>query len=285
MSALIIDLGWDYATLTSFDREMAYVARDVLRSEYGERTSGNAKRVMGYRGFGSEGLFYGVKHQLKSGQWQEHHMVQLWGSNTEERMMIFSDHVPDIQCTRLDLQVTVLTKIDEPLRTTFDKAREGGLNVTLRESDTATVSFGSRQSNRYIRMYEKTGKDAQPYLTQQEKSEGFRVIRWEIEYKDILAGRGFLDILSEKADMKLLLTGEIGRKYIETKLMYALLEALTQDMQQDEAYHLRGQRKQTDAYTFFKETIVPWLLKRRDKLSGSELEECEAWIQSHFLLD
>jgi len=281
----LLSVGYDFMTLTSFDRELLYVARDIAQARNNYGSIGEHKRHMGYTGRQIDGMFFGSRRQLTSGVWNEHFMVQLWGQSTLERATIFPDFIDDLRCTRLDVQGTMLTNCTESLRATYDEAHKAGLGVKLVEQKKATVYFGSRKSQRYIRLYEKDGKDRDEFRELARIEPQDRVIRFEVEFKQDLAEVGFRNILEQNDDAFLLVYGELGRKWVSTKMMNGFLNEFKDKALDNRAYYLRGARKQTDPYRFFTETILPWLLNRKDKLEGQELQAVEQWVQAKFDID
>lgn len=281
----LIDFGYDYITLTSFDREMMYVGRDIAMQNAHYHSPGKPQRMLGYGGNAIDGMFYGSRRQLLNGVWREHFMAQMWGQYALDRALVYLDHVPELHCTRLDVQATVSTQLSEALRDTYDKAKQVGLNVKLVESNTTTVYFGSRKSQRYSRLYEKVGKDRDAYKHNPSHFSSNRVIRFETEFKGKLAEVGWKSIKEGTDDSLLLVYGEIGKKWVSSGIMTAFLGCLESAARGVESYQLRGERKNTDPYNFFCQTILPWLRKRHEKVTGSELENIEQWIQSHFLDD
>jgi hypothetical protein len=273
---------YDYATLTTYDRELMYVGRDIAMTTTKGMSYGSNARQGGYSGIKIEGLFVGAKTQFKSGQAFEHFIARLWGDRTHDRMLIVQDYVAELKATRIDVQATFVTESEEPLRKTFEAMKETGLNVKFVESDTETVYVGSRQSQRFIRIYEKVGKDAYPFLRQEEREIGMRVIRFEIEFKDQLAEQAWVHMDITKTPLLPILAAEIGAKHVQTKMMNDMLRVIQNALQGRPEFHLRGKRKDTDPYVFFKSTILPWLLARKNKLEGEELENVEEWIQSGF---
>jgi len=281
----LLSVGYDFMTLTSFDRELLYVARDIAQTRNNYGSIGEHKRHMGYTGRQIDGMFFGSRNQLVSGTWTEHFMVQLWGQNTLKRATIFPDFIDDLRCTRLDVQGTMLTNCTEPLRDTYDEAIKAGLGAKLVEQKKATVYFGSRKSQRYIRLYEKDGKDRDEFRELSRIEPEDRVIRFEVEFKADLSEVGFRNILEQNDDAFLLVYGELGRKWVPTRVMNGFLNEFKDKALKNRAYYLRGARKQTDPYRFFTETILPWLLNRKDKLEGQELQAVEQWIQAKFDID
>lgn len=276
---------YDYATLNTYDRELLYVARDIaLRATKGASSGSKAKQG-GYSGAKIEGLFFGSRMQFQAGQGFEHHSARLWGNETHDRMLVFNDYIPELHVTRVDIQATFATDCQEPLRETYLALKKLGINCKFVETNTETVYIGSRTSQRYIRIYEKIGKDAYPYLTAIERYEFFRVIRFEIEFKDVLAKECWERLDVSKKPLLPIIASELGRKHVDTALMHGMLKTITDALQGEPSFHLRGKRKDTDAYTFFTNTILPWLLKRKEKLEGSELENVEQWCQSGFNLE
>jgi hypothetical protein len=281
----LVCFDYDYATLNSYDRELLYVARDIaLRATKGY-TSGGKSRQGGYSGAKIDGMFFGSRMQFKAGQGFEHHNVRLWGDQTHDRMLVFSDYLSDLNATRIDVQATFATDCAEPLRETYLALKEIGMNCKFVETNTETVYIGSRTSQRYIRVYEKTGKDAYPYLTGAERLEGFRVIRFEVEFKDVLAKEAWERLDTSKKPLLPILSAELGQKHVDTAISHGMLKAMTEALQGEPSFHLKGKRKETDPYVFFTDTILPWLLKRKEKLEGSELENVEQWCQSGFNLE
>jgi len=276
---------YDYATLNTFDRDLMYVARDIVLRKTKGATPGSNARQGGYSGAKVEGMFFGSRMQFKAGQGFEHFCARLWGDETHDRMLVFSDYISELNATRIDIQATFSTLCNQPLRETYLALKELGLNTKYIESSTETIYVGSRTSQRYVRIYEKKGKDAYPYLTSRERFEGYRVIRFEVEFKDVLAKESWERLDTSKKPLLPIIAAEIGQKHVDTPIMHGMLKAITEALQGEPSFHLRGKRKDTDPYVFFTDTILPWLLKRKEKLEGSELENVEQWCQSGFNLE
>lgn len=156
-------------------------------------------RWLDYKGFGNKSntAFAGqgtIKSGRRKGQW--HSVAHLSG---EQSNMLLQYHFPDeIYCTRIDLQVTVRCpekydaykfhqdledeEIDWPAR------RRKPLLIKGPKGEGDSVYIGSRDSDKYIRVYEKFNEA------------GKRFLRLEVEYKRQRARNTYEYITARRQD-------------------------------------------------------------------------------------
>ena len=185
-----VDIDW--LTLTTYepdasDRMLEHFQEEVSQAEiiHGDKFKGvkhDAKKLQ-YRGMsisapGHGSLFIGSGMQRA----RKHHMLMASGGYGSSAMVTHQDDIQfgPSRCTRIDLQLTV----DEPRgwdqTALFARTKQRGKTAGYVESagqtgPLATVYIGSRQSESFIRIYQKeSGED--------------RYLRFEVEFKGSKAG-------------------------------------------------------------------------------------------------
>lgn len=177
----------DYLTLTTYEDDIVQLFHEWMKQEHetAERIDGRelkqrlSSNRRGYRGptFSLESMgdcFIGIGVQEE----REHYMMQVsgqWAGHafTEFRTLLKDDNL--LRCTRIDVQITVLEPIDWDqfrfLADMKDVGRATGWKESLGDTGfLATVYVGSRESDRFIRLYEK-------------EAERVRYLRYEVEFK------------------------------------------------------------------------------------------------------
>jgi len=149
---------------------------------------------------------------------------------------------PNATCKRIDLQITVETDLD--FLGMYEQLRLNGVNAKYTASDTKTVYIGSRQSNRYIRIYE--------------KDTSMKLVRFEVEYKGDLADR----IFTTNAPLPELLATDVLR--IDTHLsgkphMLPFLTALDDVVPQQVMVGRKS--SENNIGKFYRKVVRPYLWK------------------------
>ena len=185
-----VDIDW--LTLTTYDAEasdrmLAYFQEEASQAEiiHGDNFKGvqyDAKKLQ-YRGMsisspGHGSLFIGSGMQRQ----KKHHMLMASGGYGSACMVSLKDVIQfgPARCTRIDLQVTVDEIEGWDQTQLFTRTKERGKTAGYVESaggtgPLATVYIGSRQSDSFIRVYQK-------------ESGELRFLRFEVEFKGNKAG-------------------------------------------------------------------------------------------------
>lgn len=170
----------DYLTATTFNPVCLRYARQVVIAQ--ARKEDTPKRRMQYTGslwHHEEGTCYIGTGEQKG---IEHHLIQVSGLWADSLWPVLRPFVVGgtANVTRLDLQITCpYTRSTWSQVRLFERLKaQGRVSVSYRESQSgpagstlATVYYGSRQSDRFIRVYEKMGMGEEVFL------------RFETEYK------------------------------------------------------------------------------------------------------
>jgi hypothetical protein len=179
----ILEVGIDYITATSHSTSSlsglgafgAYLVRDAVKRG-SKRT---ASRALGYTGAHAEGVSVGTRH--------DGCIVRLSGETAREhwnQALDLSDNV-----TRLDLQVTEVPP-EGPARRLAGVWRHRGaggkglgrhskMKAVVSQKAVETIMIGSRQSDRYMRIYDKFEE------SRLNRYKG--AVRWELELKKEIA--------------------------------------------------------------------------------------------------
>jgi len=197
----------DYLTISTYNPVIVGMARKVVAAS-AKRTDADKKRMQ-YTGelfHNEEGTaFIGSGDQGGT----EHHLIQVSGLMADTLFPIFAHPLKTgkAKCTRIDLQITVEYDRESWSQSDlFDvlRSRNPGRSVSYVESQSgpagsklATVYFGSRKSDRFLRIYEKMGLGEDVYL------------RFEVEYKGARANT-VASWIDEKGP-KPILANEIAR--------------------------------------------------------------------------
>lgn len=186
----------DWLTLTTFDESIGFNwSRHMLRS--GDRTT-EAKRMQ-YKGVQLDGLFAGEGVQ----QGKRHFMLQASGEVADRVLRETGGFDPRLNCTRIDLQVTVDKPDGFDSRSVYDaieaweaSGRARQCSVVQSGDGCDTVYIGNRASDRFTRLYVKP------------TTEG-HALRFETEYKGDHAKSLFKKCANEPKEMKRAITGEL----------------------------------------------------------------------------
>lgn len=191
MRIVINSAATDYLTLTSFDVGVASRMSTYFNNLQGRNVAKVIKRMQ-YEGRIAEGIFLGAAMQGAD----PHFMLQASGYDAHRAMQVYqSDRQTDNpKCTRIDLQITIArTREDKPL-SEYKAAILASLeancvgrppNIQMIDKNGAigeTIYIGSRDSERFIRIYDKKYSDIDG-------------IRFETEYKGTIAGGVFSNML------------------------------------------------------------------------------------------
>lgn len=172
----------DWITLTSFERQpMRRVADDVLRYLKAKNEVAKPSKIMQYEGntWVHQGIFMGMANQGS----REHMMIRVSGESAELALPALWRNRADIgdECvtaTRVDVQLTLMSVSQESdhitslYRSCAQAMRDGakganphGSKVTLIDGDNGecTLYIGSRQSERYMRVYQKKSREGELY--------------------------------------------------------------------------------------------------------------------------
>lgn len=186
----------DYLTLTTWEQHLWAQARHDWLSM--RTTTAGAQRRMQYGGINYDGVFFGIGEQ----RGKPHYMVQASGEAADRVLSTLP--VEAMNCTRIDLQLTVEKPPNYDARAIVDLLREADWTgrrrqVNLIESDDGydTIYIGNRQSDRFTRIYVKpTGSDLD-------------TVRFEVEYKGDHARTIFRHVVDDPQNMHGILLEEL----------------------------------------------------------------------------
>ena len=180
---MIVDVpAWDYLRFTTYAPEEYELLRNNL--EMLASVEGRSAKVMQYDGVAWDSGFAGEGRQNLSGEVYRHFLVQSSGEWASRYYPYVEKY--EFKCTRCDIQLTLKMPEDYVARELVDVLRSGKavwkhrkrqLNLVESDNGLDTVYIGSRKSDRVIRFYVKMGSDGRRYL------------RFEVEYKGVLAPR------------------------------------------------------------------------------------------------
>lgn len=179
----VIEAGIDWLTVTAADiRNANKMEIRALRIMREERLAGNEERAWSMSGFVGRmcgGVQFGLRHNEV--------LVRLTGSTADAHWSKFA-RICD-NCSRIDLQVTVRHTQDAPkviakhykdARKHSSKSERGpSVSIFVSNNDSSTLYLGSRQSDVYIRIYDKGAESGLDHYSQS--------LRYEVELKNELA--------------------------------------------------------------------------------------------------
>lgn len=147
----IPSVGLDAFTFTSYQSEGLEEIWEVLTGE--KHRGGEPVTIRGYEGvnqnFNNGQVFWGVGQQKGFTHWL------LSGSGElSSRLMLF-DHSPACRCTRLDIRLDIAQK---PQANIYTISKSSPYNKIVRGGGGKTFYFGSRYSERLVRIYDKTAQ-------------------------------------------------------------------------------------------------------------------------------
>lgn len=214
----------DWIRVTTFDKgqyeKMAQVVKDLAFDEEPEEG-----KFLQYRGDWYSHAFHGQGEQNNYQHW----LVNVSGelSQTALEWIIKVTDVTLIKCTRIDLQVTVPLPESWDIRHHVDALRESMWPSRRRkvefyenEGPGGTIYIGSRQSDKFARIYVKfTGSDEWPLC-----------LRFEMELKGAVADVVFKTMHVDAASAGMLLRGEFDRfPIVESESWLSMEKALPSD--------------------------------------------------------
>jgi hypothetical protein len=158
----------DYLRLASWDDSQALLITGELRRSIPKWRNGF---WLQYKGWYGDTSFYGVGEQNK----QRHYVFRTAG-NSSSVLFDLADKFDAVYCTRIDVQVTIkLPPQYNPFKIYLDHKYNGRAGVTVLDGPTgSTIYFGSRTSDKFLRLYEKQYEDG-------------KYLRLEFEFKGKLA--------------------------------------------------------------------------------------------------
>lgn len=209
----IYDPAADWITLTTWEESIfgrllfTWLSHN---SDIADDTEGSQVRILGYSGRNYHGAVF-LQKDFTNGEHcgKRHYMVRVSGRRSDYFLDVLGRqieaHIDDINCTRLDLQVTVpgslsnCRDIVDDLRNKWSSGRGRNPKISLIESDLRTIYIGSRQSTRMVRVYEKLSDIGEIFT------------RFEVELKGHLASEYLRRLLNDRSYLKVALAGEFRR--------------------------------------------------------------------------
>ena len=198
----------DYVTITTFDGTASAAAGDFVETLRAVKGGKRRMQYVGMTGHHETGTAYcGTAMQ----RGKLHTMLQVSGLLAESAFLKLLRYVANgsARITRIDVQVTIpYGREDWSQAAVFETVRKAAPNrsVSFAESQSGpqgsklgTVYFGSRTSDRVVRLYEKMGMGDDVYL------------RFEVEYKGARARAVGHDLAKGLGSTKNLLAYEILR--------------------------------------------------------------------------
>lgn len=198
----------DYLTLTSFNPLFYLFARDYLEQHH-DKKDGERHRMQ-YTG----ALYHSARGTAFLGtgsqKGEDHHLLQISGLLADDLWTPMSKFLRGgtARATRIDVQMTVEYQREHwDAHLWAERLREWHPNMSVSSiesqsgpagSKLATIYFGSRQSNRFVRLYEKMGLGEDVYL------------RFEVEYKGERARAVAAHMLAE-GEVKSVFQSEVER--------------------------------------------------------------------------
>lgn len=185
----------DWLTLTTFSLQNAKILDDIMQEIVGEVETKEA-RLLQYDGVRGDGFFVGSGNQ----HGKTHYMFRFSGDLADTIM--FNGLIPPMDCSRIDLQLTLPIKDDtyELFRSAEKAANKGRrkVNAIISSDGFCTLYIGSRDSEKFYRVYVK-------------ECNKVRYLRFEVEYKNKngMAGTAYRQIRKDPTKATGLLAGEI----------------------------------------------------------------------------
>ena len=255
----------DWLTITTFN-PVCLQYLDTWGTGVAKHSDREKKRLQ-YTGklhHNEEGSLYVGTGEQKG---RPHHLVQASGLLADSAWTIARPFIlgGTANITRIDLQVTV-----EYDRQTWDMAKmadylradDRGMSVSYLESQSgpagsklATVYYGSRSSDRFVRIYEKMGLGEDVFL------------RFEVEYKSPRAFQ-VARALAEDADARSILRGELDR--VEDPQLSAQFACL----HDADAYPVQAVKPEPATLKWLREQVAPALdrVVRDHDIDSNEIE-------------
>lgn len=190
----------DYLTLTTYHNgeQMLASISDLYPTKFGREL-----KAGGYTGTQWDGLFYGVGKQRS----RAHFIMR--ASGEESQTILFRTRDLELNCTRIDLQITVWVPQKYSARKLYDILVSDDiewpgrrLKPTIIESgdNLDTVYIGSRTSDRFCRVYVKPDSKGNPAY-----------LRFEMELKGNIAVEARRAICEGYGTSKTILRSELDR--------------------------------------------------------------------------
>ena len=252
----------DWLTLTTFSRqtqmEMARILNRLLPDFATQGVDGRIRQYDGKRG---EGWFVGAGPQ----KGHDHYIFRFSGDLSDA--VTWQPVRPPIDCTRLDLQLTLPLPVEigqayEAYKSLVDDVHESekkrgqrarGVDAIISPDGFCTLYLGSRESGRFYRLYVK-------------ESSGDYFLRFEVEYKKEggFSGRVWRDTARRPDQVVIWLKGEI-ETLPDHELTRPFLLALTGSPSDI----MKGERRRSDPHK-----TLEWLKRQVDpsikRLIGNE---------------
>lgn len=241
----------DWLTITTYDQTIAkYWANKIKLWDKGREVPRKQhKKIMQYEGFityvNNGSVFWGVGIQKKVPHW----MIRISGELADELAGTAARHCADglMSCTRVDLQMTIVEPSTWSQSQFLWRMQQIGKKTGWIESESklhgqmATVYVGSRESQRFARIYNKSSPDAG------------RLLRMEFEYKGELAHNTLRVIAQEKGSRAAILKSDMFRLG-DTKLSNGYAHLLESD-----PWHVTVRKETSDDRTrrWLKEGVLP----------------------------
>ena len=193
----------DWLTLTTFYQRSILEADALVHSMVGDSETRPA-RVMQYEGRSGDGFFFGEAEQ----RGKPHYMLRLSGDLADRFM--FHPLKPGMECSRIDLQITL--PWDDYAYPVFRDSQQAisiyemkkgqrarKVNTILNVDGFCTMYIGSRESERFYRVYIKEHGDD-------------LFLRFEVEFKSKsgLAGRLYRELVKDKQKVVSRIMGELS---------------------------------------------------------------------------
>ena len=196
----------DWLTLTTYSKKSMLSMIDIAE-QFTKHTQTQESKVRNYEGRRGEGFFIG--HGQQRGK--DHFMFRFSGDMSDA--LTWQQNRPPIDCSRIDLQITIplpceITEVFELYVDLMRVAkeheaqrgqRERNIDGILSPDGFCTLYIGSRESQRFYRLYIK-------------ENAGLHFIRFEAEFKDKsgLAGRVWRDTAKKPESIVEYLKGELS---------------------------------------------------------------------------
>lgn len=197
----------DYLTLTTFEETGFSYWQDMLNKDDSLESDGTYHRILNYEGHywaGDAGNVY----LGKGWQRQRQHALFRASGDVANQLYFRAAHAGLAEgwarCTRMDLQITCVSPTDWSQWDLISRLQQAGKEPDKASSHSGvnrrlltTCYVGSRHSERFIRVYEK------------QSDVGVVFLRFEVEFKRILAMRTLREVMKYPAKMGAYLLGEL----------------------------------------------------------------------------
>lgn len=277
----VLDLGCDYLRMTSTDTGFTEFTSDWESHAYSYGVSKDYRpmKLRDFRAWQSWGVKYGYRDEPSAGRTVVRHIIEASGVAARfifQQYREMYDAMLSVNYPRVDIQMTLLHDEWVDYDAVFEQAKITGLKHKIIKSDEgSTVYAGSRMSQRYIRIYDKTKEYR---LSHVDTTYGKYATRFEIEYKDDLACR-VAEYLCTSGTYTKVIRGETERLVEKGMKVLVPFGLMARRINDGLPFIPKLVRKQNRDMEYLYKHILPWLENAHERLSREHWQELHNAVQ------